>query len=193
MKKKSKLVWLMIFGLALILSIPLSGIISDWLIRPLIKLFWLLNNFYTSINQAILWGLMLIGVAFIAGLSLHIERIHPSLPRVRRRKTTGEVSQLAFWIRGAKYRYLARWVITRTLAELAIKILIEQGADNEHAKQLQGPGWKPAEKIQSYLQLAMHTTAVTFRNQKKTKRIHSDPEIKSIIEYLESYMENAND
>jgi hypothetical protein len=193
LKEKNKYLWLFIIIFALILSILLAGVISDRLFQPVIRLFWLLKNFYMSINQTFLWGLVLIGVAVIAGLSLHIESNHPSIPQIRRKKRAGEVGQLAFWIRGAKHRYFARWYMARNLAELTIKILLEQGADDEHAKQFQGPGWKPPEKIQSYLKTAMDTTAVTFRNHKKTRTIHPDPEIISIIDYIESYVETAND
>ena len=193
MKNKSRLIWFLLFGLALILTIPLAGIISDGLLNPITKLVWLIRNFFLSINQAILWGLMIIGLSVIAGINLHIEHIHIPIPRPHRSKRIGEVSQLAFWIRGAKRTYLARWQMARTLAELASKILLDGGADVDHAKQLQGPGWKPPERIQSYLMLALQTTAVTFRNKKKANPVNPDPEITSIIEYFESFMENAND
>ena len=191
--KKSKLIWLLLISIALLLSFPLAGIISNGLLQPITKLLWWINQFYLSINQAILWGLLLISIAIIAGISLQIEHVRSPRLRHRRRIQKGEVSQLAFWIRGTKHTYLARWHVARMLAELAVRILANGGADIEQAKQLQGRGWEPPEKIRSFLLLALHTTAVTFRNQKKGKPINPDPDIISIVKSLESYLENAND
>ncbi|MBI4731923.1 MAG: hypothetical protein HY781_07335 [Chloroflexi bacterium] len=193
MKRRQVLFWLVAIAAAALLSIPLAGAVEDGFIQPVIRFFWMLQGYYGSVHQAILWGVALIGVAVIAGMSLRVGTLHLRARRGSIEKLPGEVGQLAFWIRRARHGPYPRWYLARTLADLALEILRGRGANAERGGQLQGPGWEPPGEIQPYLETAVRTTPATFGRQLDSAQVHADPEAESVVEYLESYMENSND
>lgn len=193
MNRRRALFWLVAIAAAALLSIPLAGAVEDGFIQPLIRFFWMLQGYYGSVHQAILWGVALIGVAVIAGMSLRVGTLRLRARRGRIEKLPGEVGQLAFWIRRARHGPYPRWYLARTLADLALEILRGRGANAERGGQLQGPGWEPPGEIQPYLETAVRTTPATFGRQLESAQVHTDPEAESVVEYLESYMESSND
>jgi hypothetical protein len=193
MKKPSMLFWIIVIAAVAFLSIPLAGIVEDGFIQPIVRFFWVLHGYYGSINQAILWGLALIAIIVIAVMSLRAGTLHLRIRRERIDKLPGEVGQLAFWIRRSHHGPYPRWYLARILADLALEILRERGASAERSGRLLGPGWAPPGKIQPYLETAIRTTPATFSRHLESAGVTIDPTAESVVEYLESYMENSND
>jgi hypothetical protein len=152
-----------------------------------------MKGYYGSIHQTILWGLMLTGIIVIAGLSLRIGSLRLQSRRNRYEKIPGDVGQLAFWIRRLHHGPYPRWYLARTLADLALEILRDRGGTSERGEQLRGPDWEPPGDIQPYLNTAIRTTPATFGRQLDSAHIKNEPDVETIVEYLESYMESAND
>lgn len=192
MKLKFLILWIVILIAIALFSIPLAGIVEDGLVQPIVKFFWVLRGYYGSIHQSVSWVVVLIGVAVIAILSLRIGVLNFHVHRRSVEKLPGEVGQLAFWMNRFERGTYPRWYLARTLADLAHQILQERGSDAERGGDLEGPGWKPPGDIQLYLETALHTTPVTFKRQLERNGITTEPDMGSIINYLESYMESSN-
>jgi hypothetical protein len=191
--RKPVLFWAILILVVALLSIPLASVVENGFIQPLARFFWILNGYYGSINQSILWSLALAAIIIIAGISIRVVTLHLRIPRKRIANLPGEVGQLAYWMHRARHGTYPRWFQARTLANLALNILQGRGADTDRGANLQGPGWEPPGEIQPYLETALRTTPATFSRQLESIDITSDPDAESIIAYVESYMENSND
>jgi hypothetical protein len=191
--KKQILFWTAALALLAVFSVLLSGAVEDAVILPVVKFFWLLKGYYGSLDQVISWGALLVLLVVIAVFSLRGGTPGLYARREQVDELPGEVGQLAFWIRRSKHGPYPRWYLARTLAELALDLLRGRGADAERGGQLTGPGWEPPENTQAYLETAMRTTPATFSRQLEQAEVDRDPEAESVIEYLESYAETAND
>jgi hypothetical protein len=193
MKIKPSIWWVIVLAIVGLFSIPLARLVEAGLIQPIVKFFWILKGYYGSIHQLIFWGLALLGVIIIAGMSLKAGSLQLRIRRARMEKLPGEVGQLAFWIRRRGHGPYPRWYLARVLGDLAIDILRGRGASAERGGRLSGPGWDPPGEIQPYLETAVRTTPATFSRQLESAGVKGDPETESIVGYLESYSENTND
>jgi hypothetical protein len=193
MKRPPVLFWVAAVIVLIPLSILLSGAVEDGIIRPIVKVFWILKGYFGSIHETILWGFTLIGVVCIAALSLRGRNLHERSHRKKIDKIAGEVSQLAFWIRRKDHGPYPRWYLARKLGHISQEILRGRGGNIEASGKLSGPGWEPPGEIQSYLETALRSTPATFSRQLEANHVSTDPEVGSIVEYLEQFLENNNE
>lgn len=191
---KKKIAWWITAALIIsILSILLSGVVQNLVILPVIKFFWILKGYYGSIHQAIIWGMIIVGVVIIASINLHGGNITFHHPKEHHSRLPGEVNQMAFWIRSAKRSAYSRWYLARTCADLAMELLRSRGENVERAGNIKGPGWNPPGNTREYLEIALHSTPATFARLFTADQAREDPDPKEIIKYFESYLEDSYD
>lgn len=176
------------------LSFVLTGAARDAIIIPLAKFFWMLKGVYGSIPEAEAWIFVLVAIAIIFVIVLVRADWAERESYEERTIYPGDVQQLSFWITRGKKGTYSRWHMARRLADLALDILESRGMNAKATRRLSGPGWNPPPKIQKYLETALHTTYADYARKSATEPESSlDIDVKLVVAYLESLLENDND
>ncbi|MFO7583586.1 MAG: hypothetical protein R6W69_02565 [Anaerolineales bacterium] len=188
---------LLLLGAALLLAILLawlmSGFVRQSLLVPTLEYAWLLQKYYEMIPQSWQWGILVAIVLLGALFSLSSTRASFSTAWLRTRRIQTPGSELAFWLARISQGQYQRWFVAHRLATLARELLREQGVQIERGDTLVGPGWNPPDEIQKYLQAALYSSPKTFDSAAKAAGLDTDPEVETIIQYLETYAEASHE
>ena len=181
---------------ALLLAFLLRSTVQEWVILPLAKLIWRLGILYRGIPQVVYWVILLviitsltIGIFFSAKLEWG-SAVGGSHFR------SGDIQQMAFWLRRSRRGILSRWHVANQLANIALDILARQTGSTKHDQRLEGPGWDAPKEVQDYLKAALTTTYADYPSQglfsgAPPTPFDHDPE--PIVAYLESLLEDNHD
>ncbi len=178
------------------LAFFLRGLISEFLILPLARLYWAVLVAYRTIPQFVVWVILLGLLVFLTIGSFSL----PASERTRERRSgyirRGEVEQLAFWLKSGRPGSYSRWQVAHILAVVALDILRQRSAPGRGGQKLEGPGWNPPPDVQEYLQTALTTTYADYPrpglfSRRPPTPFDRDPE--PVIAYLESFLENNHE
>jgi hypothetical protein len=191
--------WLSLLGFLLIAGIltPVVQRVAHWLlIEPLAYYWWGVKQVVRVIPESFYWlffvacfGLLAFGF-FIRDIFIH--RARPVRPVVQR----GPVAYLAENIDRSGQSDYFKWVIANRLADIALRI---RGGDR-----VNGPGNGTidiaplaAPEIQTYLRNGQLGSFMDYRQKRKwfsRKRITPfDVDVRKVIDYLESQMEQSSE
>lgn len=181
---------------AVLLAFLLRGLVQDYVILPLARLFWNLRTLYRSIPQAVYWVLLLVVLVSmtISSFSLRFQDKQKSRPEDHIHY--GDVQQMAFWIQRSRRGVYSKWHLARSLAELALDILQRRKGSVKREQQLEGPGWAPPAGVQEYLEAALKTSYADYPRRSIfdfNPPTPFDHDFEPTVAYLESLMEDDHD
>jgi hypothetical protein len=186
---------LLIVG-TIFLAFLLRGMVQDWVILPLGKLFWLMKGYYGAFPQSAYWLLALATAILIALLSLRIPVWKSRRERRNDATLPGSVREMSFWLQRSKGGIYPKWHVAHLLGELALDILDRSGTRQRHMRRLAGVDWAPPREVRNYLDAALTTN---YSDYPKPKRFHPlpptpfDQDLDPVISYLESLLEDEHD
>jgi len=187
--------------LAAVLAYLLRGFFHDYLVIPLAKVLFIVRGYYGSFAQSAYWPLILIVLVVIGLSGLRIVDWNVQLGGERKVELHGDVYQMAFWLErldrlnlfkdGFRQNPYPRWYVARTMADLAVDILNRRGVHDGRGGQLRGPGWAPPPDIQKYLEISLLSNPATFSKMLEAASLTNVPDVETVIQYLESFVENS--
>ncbi|MBN1484828.1 MAG: hypothetical protein JXA37_08910 [Chloroflexia bacterium] len=176
--------------------------VHQFILLPLLYVWWLLRLFYHSVPQLIFWGFFMLLAALILLRSLfRHEGKRSETSDVIHGEYFGPVQTWAHWIQWAKQSHYSRWRLARRLAELTQDILVyqDQLSIAEARRILDAGELEAPVEVRAYLQKgrARHhfTSFSRFRHvltrKKQPSALELDPE--RVIEFLEERLEVRRD
>lgn len=199
MRNRRTAILAVVLALAAILAFLLRNVLSALIVPPIAELLFLLRGYYHSLEQSSFWPLVLTIVLVLGISSLRIVDWNFHIDRERKTELHGEVDQMSFWLERIDHQRLfsetpyPRWYVARTLANLAVEILNRRGVSEVRGGELRGSGWSPSPDIQKYLEIALRSTPATFAHMLEAASLKNVPDVDTVIQYLESFVENNND
>lgn len=199
MSKRRIVLLVVVLALAALLAFFLRDVLSALIVPPLGELLFLLRNYYHSLEQSSYWPLVLAIVLVLGVSSLRIAAWDFRMARERKTELHNEVYLMSFWLERITHqgRFVdspyPRWYVARTLANLAVEILNRRGGSEVRGGELRGSGWAPPPETQKYLEIALRSTPATFGRMLEAASLTNVPDVESVIQYLESFVENNND
>jgi hypothetical protein len=188
---------LIFFGGLLLVAVLLAPIafafFEGLVIEPLSYLGWVIRLILRALPQANLWY-FLVGLMFLVALGSMIRNAELRFFKDKAQAAKkGPVEALAQDISHSKRGAYFKWVVANRLAKLAQATILQGG--NESAgrpHQLQGQGWSPPDKVQSYLEAGLRDSIIQYARRSLFKSVQNTPfdvDINQVIEYLESQTE----
>ncbi len=193
--------WLIMLGvviIAAILAIPLRSAIYEMVVVPLAFFSWQLGLFYHSLSQAVWWWLIFAIVFLMLIFSLLPDYQPHQKEETKTKPKHGQVEDLAIWLERAKGGIYFKWLIANRLGKLAYQILLhrESGRPRSVFAPLMGTDWEPSPELREYLETGLHGSFSDFPNTGRFLGTPSqtplDYEVKNVVEFLESQVENLN-
>ena len=179
---------------AVLLAFVLIGPARNFIIIPVVRLFWILKGIYGSFEQEIYWVFLLVIVIAMLGFVLIGTDLGRWIRTEPQRELPGDVQRLASWIARSRKSIFSRWHLARRLADLSLEIIESWGTNVTEARKLIGPDWNPPHAVQEYLETALRTSYADFSHKKTGKTKSSlDGDINVVVEYLESLVESEHD
>jgi hypothetical protein len=185
-----------IFLFALILAFLLRDVVEQLVIVPLVYFWWLMNLYYSTFPQILLWVILVVVVLFSAVASLMPGVRYETASRTAPKPEQGQIETLVKWLnksqRGGIYY---KWLIANRLGKNAREILAQRDglAVSKKFGRLDGRGWNPPQKIRNYLEAGLNGSFADFPRPlwfwQSPKPTPLDMDPKQIVEYLENEME----
>ncbi len=179
-----------------LLAFILRGVVHDWVVIPLARLFWVINGYYGAFPQAAYWGIALFVAAVLVLLGLRLPNWErPHLPGTWK-PSPGSVREMSFWIQRSRQGVFPKWHLAHLLAELALDILNRRRSRQKDARLLHDPDWSPPPGVREYLDAALSTNYTDYPRPVRFRHVPPTPfdrDLGPVVEYLESLLENEND
>jgi len=195
--KRRQVFWLTLGLLsAFALAVFLRTLVQTYIILPFTKFLWNLVILYHFFPQVDYWFL-LIGVLVV----ITVASLSPSRPNGKKKDESnyhkrGNVERIAFWIERSKRSVYSRWHVAHMLAETGLKILEYRERRCIPDRTLAGKDWDPPPPVQDYLQNALKTTYCDYSHRRPLfghPKIPFDQELRDIVEFLESQLEDGHE
>ena len=192
--------WLIVIGALIIaglLAFPLRQTIYDAVVIPAAFILWNLDLLYRSFSQGIWWAAITVLVFLMIAFSLAPQPRFRRSVEDKRKPQTGQVENLALWLRRAGDGIYFKWLIANRLGKLAYQILShrESGRPRSVFAPLIGQDWEPKEELQKYLETGLHGSFADFPNVNRRfgapPKTPLDLDIAEAVEFLESQVENG--
>lgn len=198
MKDRRSLLLPVVLLIAVAMAFLLRGAFQSLIIYPIAKLLFIIRGYYGAMAQAAYWPFILLVVVLLGVSGLRVMDWNVRLGGDKKIELHGDVYQMAFWLErlntlrdSFSRNPYPRWYVARTLADLAVDMLNRQGTDTRRTIRLEGPGWNPPPNIQKYLQIALQSNPATFSNMLDAAGLDNVPEVETVIQYLESFVESS--
>jgi hypothetical protein len=146
--------------LVLLVFLTLTGAVHDWIVIPLLYLFWAARLIYLMIPQALLWGAFLLLAAMMIGTRLFHSAPAlaapagvPSMP--------GRLTRWVRQIRRAGEDEYERWTLAQQLSQLTVEALAqrEQCSPQDVIHRIERGTLDISPELQAYL----HSGIATYR------------------------------
>jgi hypothetical protein len=190
------LVVLGILGISLVLAFPLRDAVYAMVIVPAAYAFWLLGLMYHSVHQLLWWSIVFVVVLviLIRGLLPQSRVKKSSTPRAKPIK--GQVESLSVSLKKAERGIYSKWLIANRVGRIAFQILSQRqtGKQRSFFDPLTGSDWTPDSGVQSYLESGFHGSFADYPQKRRffspTVQTPLDHDVKEVIQYLESQIDN---
>lgn len=185
-----------ILVMAILLALPLRDAVFRMVVIPLAYIIWVLGLVYRSVNQAIWWVVAMVLVLAVISRSLMPRLKVAERVRLKTKPVVGQVESLAGWMKKTERGVYFKWLIANRLGKIANQILANRSTGKKRSffDPLTGPDWTPDPQVQSYLESGLHGSFADFPQK---HRLFSTPEptpldhdLKDVVQYLESQVEN---
>ncbi len=189
MKRLSWPLLLVIAVSALLLAFFLRDVVYQMVVVPLAYVIWIVQFYYSSIPQWVLWTVLLT-LLFLAVLWSLIPEVTPAVRHEPAHKAPeGQVEALAVWIRKSRAGNYFKWQLANRLARIA------RGLDESAGL---GGRFPSAEvTVERYLDAGLNYSFVDFpspRNRfQSAPKTPLDADPNQVADYLESQMEKTSD
>jgi hypothetical protein len=192
--------WLVLSGaliLAGVMAFPLRQMIYDAVVIPAAFILWNLDLLYRSFSQGIWWAAVTVIVFLMVAFSLIPQPKFRRRVQDKRKPQSGQVENLALWLRRAGDGIYFKWLIANRLGKLAYQILShrESGRPRSVFAPLVGQDWEPEEELQKYLETGLHGSFADFPNVNRRfgmpPKTPLDLDIAKAVEFLEAQVENG--
>ncbi len=187
-----RLSWPLVAGIAVVLlaaSFALRDVIYQMIIVPLAYAWWVIEVYYASIPQALLWtvllALLLLGVLWSLIPEVHL----PGGRDAPRGLPEGQVEALAIWLRKSRGGNYFKWQLANRLGRIARSL----GEDSSGGGRVHSAD----ETVERYLDAGLNYSFVDFPSRRNrlqpAPRTPLDADPNAVAEYLESQMEKTSD
>ncbi len=186
--------------LAGLLALIISGTISDLVVVPLLFLWWTVQVLYSSIPQALLWGVFVVIAVLLVAKNFPWGSA-PLLPVAPQTDALGRVTDWSRWLYDARRDAHSRWRLAQRLSQLAVETLAfrEQCAPQEISRRLNDGSLDIPPQLRAYLRAG---NAPYWPKSKLRRRFgrpaqdtaHTDPlelDPQLVIEYLEETVQHT--
>ena len=196
MRDRRLLAMIGIAGIAILLAFPLREAVYGMIIVPAAYVYWVLSLLYRSVHQAIWWSLSLLIVLIILTRSVWPQFKVLKRTSLKSKPVAGQVESLAIWMKKTNQGVYFKWLIANRLGKIANQILVNRSVGRQRSffDPLIGPDWTPDAHIQAYLESGLHGSFADYPQKNKffstPSRTPLDHELKDVIQYLESQVEN---
>ncbi len=195
---RSRIYLFVLLGLIAValLAFFLRGVVQDWVVIPLARLFWLIKGYYGAFPQAAYWGVALIVAAVLVLLGLRLPAWERPHQPGHLKPSPGSVREMSFWIQRSKEGIFPKWHLAHLLAELALDILDRRRTRQKDSGLLDDPAWSPPPGVKKYLDAALSTNYTDYPRSTRFRQVPPTPfdqDLDPVVEYLESLLENEND
>lgn len=168
---------------AALLAFFLQDVIRRALVTPLAYLWWLLNLFYATLPQLLLWILLLAALLLVTSLSLLSwysgGRKYTQPPK----PVQGPVESLAGWISNTNEGNYFKWMIAQRLGKLKLEMDLRLGSRSR----------VPPENLQRYLQAGIEESFVDYPLPPlpfiRRQPTPFDQDVEEVVDFLESELE----
>ena len=191
--------WLLFLAVvvALGLSFLLRDVIQRVVILPLTYLWWLINLYYRTVPQFIVWVLLII-VVFISSLQLiPLVNLFNKVDEKDRKPARGPIEDLSQMLNKAPGGIYYKWLIANRLGNLARELLDQrEGRRKRRFARLTGRDWQPPSEVNAYLESGLNGSFADFPQPHWWAEPRSTPldlDAKQVVEYLEYEMEASHD
>lgn len=189
MKRLSWPLLLVIGVSALLLAFFLRDAVYQLVVVPIAYAIWIVQFYYSSIPQWVLWTVLL-SLLFLAVLWSLIPEVGPARRRdMLHAPPEGQVEALAVWIRKSRSGNYFKWQLANRLARIA------RGLDESAG--LGGRFPSANEAVGRYLDAGLNYSFVDFpgpRNRfQPAPKTPLDADPNQVADYLESQMEKSSD
>jgi len=185
-----------IFGIAALLAFPLRTILYETVVVPVAYVLWVLGLIYHSVHQSIWWIVILVVVLMVLSRSL-LPGFKPVTEiLIRTKPVTGQVEELAAWMKRSQRGTYFKWLIANRLGKIAHQILSqrETGKQRSFFDPLAGADWNPDQNIKSYLESGLHKSFADFSQPNKffprPVLTPLDHDVNEVVEFLEVQVKN---
>jgi hypothetical protein len=186
--------------LAGLLALIISGTIGDVVVVPLLFLWWAAQVLYTSIPQALLWGVF-VAIAVLLMAKSFPWSSAPLPPVAPQTVALGRVADWARWLRNSRRDDHSRWRLAQRLSQLAVETLAfrEQCPPQEISRRLDEGSLDIPPQLRAYLHAGRAPYWPKPRQRRRFGRpaqdtAHADPlaiDPQLVIDYLEETMQHT--
>ena len=165
---------------------------------PLLFLWWAMQVLYSSIPQALLWGVFVVVAVLL--VAKNFPASSPSLPTVTPQRSPGRVTEWSRWLHDARRDDHSRWRLAQKLSLLAVKTLAfrEQCSPQEIIQRLNDRSLDiPPQCAPTYAPATRHIAPRPklrrrFGGERRTTQadpLETDPQL--VLEYLEETVQHT--
>ena len=183
-----------------LLALIISGTIGDLVVVPLLFLWWTVQVLYSSIPQALLWGVFVVIAVLLVAKNFPSSNAMP-LPIAPQTDTPGRVTDWSRWLHNARRDAHSRWRLAQRLSQLATETLAfrEQCSPQEISQRLNDGSLDIPPQLRAYLRAG----SMPYWPKSKLRRrfgrpaqdiAHADPldlDPQLVIEYLEETVQHT--
>jgi len=183
-----------------LLALIISGSIGDVVVVPLLFLWWAMQVLYSSIPQALLWGVFVVIAVLLVAKNFPSSSA-PVLPTAPQTDAPGRVTEWSRWLHDARRDAHSRWRLAQRLSQLAAETLAfrEQCSPQEISQRLNDGSLDIPPQLRAYLRAG---NAPYWPKSKLRRRfgrraqdttqadpLDLDPQL--VIEYLEETVQHT--
>jgi hypothetical protein len=180
--------------IALVLAFALQDVVRLAFVVPLAYVWWVLGVLYSTVSQVVLWGGLVLLVAFLLLSSLASRSTRAPHPKKEIRARQGNVEDLAVALEKTRKGTYNKWKVANRLGRLARDLLVQRG-DRENTKvigPLTGRDWQPSEPVRSYLDVGVNGSFADYPNPRwpfgRPQPTPLDLDVSEAVEFLEAQM-----
>ena len=193
-----------VIGLALLLigllALVISGTFGEVVVVPLLLVWWAVQVLYSSIHQALLWGVFVLIAVLLVAKSF--PRSSAQLPPVAPPPVApGRVADWSRWLRDSRRDDHSRWRLAQRLAQLAVETLAfrEQCPPQEISRRLDDGSLDIPPQLRAYLRAGSKPYWPKRKQRRRfgrpaqvtaeTEPLATDPQL--VIDYLEETVQHT--
>jgi hypothetical protein len=183
--------------LASVIAFELRDMIKDAIILPLAYLFWLLNLYYRTVPQVILWVILVVIVSRAALKNLLLVRSPREINKVKLEPVVGPVESLSLLLGKSGKGIYYKWLIANRLGKVAREMLDQR--EGRRARKgfliLSGRDWFPPQDVETYLESGLNGSFADYPQPRWSRPQFTPLDVapQKIIDYLETELETGND